>query len=86
MFMSNRRGPGTRPPDALWVDNVDHHPAAPRDGIARCIFNFEAMPCLADSDMGAARRFVRGMAELCGVTDLCGQAPAELAALVRRTC
>ena len=40
------------------------------------------MPWLADSDVGAARRFVRGMAELCVVTDLCGQAPAELAGLV----
>jgi DNA-binding CsgD family transcriptional regulator len=40
------------------------------------------MPWLADSDVGAARRFVREMAELCVVTDLCGQAPAELAGLV----
>jgi DNA-binding CsgD family transcriptional regulator len=40
------------------------------------------MPWLADSEVGAARRFVRGMAEVSLVSDLCRRAPAGLAELV----
>lgn len=38
----------------------------------------KAMPWLADSELGAARRFVRAMAEVSVVSDLCRRAPARL--------
>ena|SRR5438105_3678497 len=40
------------------------------------------MPWLADSDVGAARQFVRGIAEVSTLTDLRRRAPAGLAELV----
>jgi hypothetical protein len=40
------------------------------------------MPWLSDCDVGATRRFVRAIAEVSVVSDLCHRAPTELAELV----
>src|SRR5437764_14413439 len=62
--------------------HVDHHPATPRDGSRGVSSTSRPMPWLADSEVGAARRFVRRMAGVSVVSELSRRAPAELAELV----